>query len=163
MAGWFSLIHFGNIEIGWAAWGVGALTGLGARIFGGEGGSTLGALCALFTAIAIIGGHALGTDLTHFSPLIIVFLLLGVASAIKSVLEAIKKCQGDHGRYGANYRCCLPALAGFVSPHSMGPDAENVAARFLRYRDKARRRDFFVAMPHRFPSSLLHKPKSTDQ
>ena len=83
MAGWFSLIHFGSIEIGWAAWGVGGLTGLGARIFGGEGGSTLGALCALFTAIAIIGGHALGTDLTHFSPLIIVFLLLGVASAYK--------------------------------------------------------------------------------
>ena len=34
----------------------------------------------------------------------------------------MKECQGDHGRYGANYRCCLPALAGFVSPHSMGPD-----------------------------------------
>ena len=37
-----------------------------------------------------------------------------------------KKCQGDHGRYGANCRCCLPALAGFVSPHSMGPDREIV-------------------------------------
>ena len=32
-----------------------------------------------------------------------------------------EKCQGDHGGCGANYRCCLPALAGFVSPHSMGP------------------------------------------
>ena len=31
------------------------------------------------------------------------------------------KSQGDHGRRRANYRCCLPALAGFVSPHSMGP------------------------------------------
>jgi len=37
-----------------------------------------------------------------------------------------KKYQGDHGRYGANYRCCLPALAGFVSPHSMGPGKERV-------------------------------------
>lgn len=83
MAGWFSLIYFGRIEIGWAAWGVGGLTGLGARIFGGEGGPTLGALCALFTAIAIIGGHALGTDLTHFSPFIILFLFLGVGSAYK--------------------------------------------------------------------------------
>lgn len=83
MIGWFSLIYFVHIEIGWAAWGVGALTGLGARIFGGEGGSTLGALCALFAAIAIIGGHALGTDLTNFHPLIIVFLCLGVASAYK--------------------------------------------------------------------------------
>ena len=31
--------------------------------------------------------------------------------------------QGDHGRCGASYRCCLPALAEFASPHSMGPDA----------------------------------------
>ncbi len=32
-----------------------------------------------------------------------------------------QKCQGDHGRCRANYRCCIPALAGFVSPHSVGP------------------------------------------
>src|ERR1041385_5164317 len=31
------------------------------------------------------------------------------------------KNQGDHGRCRANYRCCIPALAGFVSPHSVGP------------------------------------------
>ena len=41
--------------------------------------------------------------------------------------ELKEKCQGDHGRYGANYRCCLPALAGFVSPHSMGPGTANCA------------------------------------
>src|ERR1700677_30926 len=33
----------------------------------------------------------------------------------------IQGCQGDHGGRGANCRCCIPALAGFVSPHSMGP------------------------------------------
>ena len=38
----------------------------------------------------------------------------------------IGKRQGDHGKYEANYRCCLPALAGFVSPHSVGPDTRNV-------------------------------------
>src|ERR1041385_662434 len=32
-----------------------------------------------------------------------------------------EKSQGDHGGCRANCRCCLPALAGFVSPHSMGP------------------------------------------
>src|SRR6266699_3526957 len=32
-----------------------------------------------------------------------------------------RESQGDHGACGANCRCCLPALAGFVSPHSMGP------------------------------------------
>ena len=31
------------------------------------------------------------------------------------------KSQGDHGKCGANYRCCIPALTGFVSPHSVGP------------------------------------------
>src|SRR5438046_8735950 len=40
-----------------------------------------------------------------------------------------QKCQGDHGRCRANYRCCLPALAGFVSPHSMGPGSRECAAR----------------------------------
>jgi len=46
------------------------------------------------------------------------------------------KCQGDHGGCGANCRCCLPALAGFVSPHSMGPGETNkpqVANRFKIY------------------------------
>jgi hypothetical protein len=37
-----------------------------------------------------------------------------------------EKCQGDHGGCGADYRCCIPALAGFVSPHSMGPGAWNL-------------------------------------
>ena len=35
------------------------------------------------------------------------------------------ECQGYHGRCGADYRCCLPALAGFVSPHSMDPGGRN--------------------------------------
>ena len=38
----------------------------------------------------------------------------------------IGKRQGDHGKHEANCRCCLPALAGFVSPHSVGPDTRNV-------------------------------------
>jgi len=32
-----------------------------------------------------------------------------------------KKNQGYHSICRANYRCCIPALAGFVSPQSMGP------------------------------------------
>lgn len=44
----------------------------------------------------------------------------------------MKKCQGDCGNCKANYRCCLPALAGFVSPHSTGPDENNFAARLRR-------------------------------
>jgi hypothetical protein len=34
--------------------------------------------------------------------------------------------QGDHGKRRANYRCCIPALAGFVSPHSVGPGGGEV-------------------------------------
>ena len=42
------------------------------------------------------------------------------------------KSQGDHGSCRANYRCCLPALAGFVSPQSMGPgNTESAAERAL--------------------------------
>src|SRR3954465_2265299 len=40
-----------------------------------------------------------------------------------------KRSQGDHGGCRANYRCCLPALAGFVSPHSMGPGGGELTAR----------------------------------
>ncbi len=40
----------------------------------------------------------------------------------------IEKRQGDHGKHEANCRCCLPALAGFVSPHSVGPDTRNVSS-----------------------------------
>ncbi len=35
------------------------------------------------------------------------------------------KCQGDCGNCKAYCRCCLPALAGFVSPHSTGPGRTN--------------------------------------
>jgi len=57
-----------------------------------------------------------------------IYASLAIALAIVNRKSPIvnEKCQGDHGRYGANYRCCLPALAGFVSPHSMGPDNLNL-------------------------------------
>ena len=47
------------------------------------------------------------------------------------------KYQGDHGRRRANYRCCLPALAGFVSPHSMGPGMGNLPQRVRGFKNKA--------------------------
>ena len=39
------------------------------------------------------------------------------------------KCQGTHGRCRASYRCCIPALAGFASLHSMDPGARSKRAR----------------------------------
>src|SRR5271156_4038278 len=44
----------------------------------------------------------------------------------KSQIVNKSECQGDHGGCRANCRCCIPALAGFVSPHSMGPGTKNV-------------------------------------
>ena len=41
----------------------------------------------------------------------------------------MERCQGDCGNCKAYCRCCLPALAGFVSPHSTGPGEKNFAAR----------------------------------
>src|ERR1041385_4100656 len=46
------------------------------------------------------------------------------------------ECQGDHGRCRANYRCCLPALAGFVSQQSMGPGEPDCAAARVRLQVK---------------------------
>jgi hypothetical protein len=59
MLGWFLLIKVTGVEIGYAAWGVGAITGLGARLAGGEGGSKLGLMAGLFALMAIIGGQFL--------------------------------------------------------------------------------------------------------
>src|ERR1035437_6552706 len=74
----------------------------------------------------------------------------------------LKKCQGDHGRRRANCRCCLPALAGFVSPHSMGPDKKNSAGLAAGCRAKARLEqksdDYFVAM-RRLLLSLFREHK----
>ena len=59
MVGWFLLIKATGYQIGYAAWGVGAITGLGARVVGAEGSMKLGVLAGLFAFIAIIGGQYL--------------------------------------------------------------------------------------------------------
>src|SRR5206468_10653664 len=35
-----------------------------------------------------------------------------------------KKSARELRQGGSNYRCCIPALAGFVSPQSIAPDGE---------------------------------------
>jgi hypothetical protein len=59
MVGWFLLIKATGYEIGYVAWGVGAITGLGARVVGAEGSAKLGLLAGLFAFVAIIGGQYL--------------------------------------------------------------------------------------------------------
>jgi hypothetical protein len=59
MFAWYMLIKITGYEIGYAAWGVGALTGFGARLLGASGSTKLGVLAGLFAFIAIIGGQYL--------------------------------------------------------------------------------------------------------
>ncbi len=59
MTAWFFLIKVTGYEIGWVAWGVGALTGVGARVVGAEGSRKLGLIAGAFAFVAIIGGQFL--------------------------------------------------------------------------------------------------------
>lgn len=59
MVGWYLLIKVTGYQIGYAAWGVGALTGFGARVLGASGSTKLGVCAGLFAFIAIIGGQFL--------------------------------------------------------------------------------------------------------
>jgi hypothetical protein len=57
MFGWYFLIKFTHMEIGYAAWGVGAITGAGARLLARQGSSLQGIICAVCALFAILGGQ----------------------------------------------------------------------------------------------------------
>jgi hypothetical protein len=54
---WYWLIKVTEYKIGYAAWGVGVVTGLGARILGRAGTPVLGTVAGFCTLIAILGGQ----------------------------------------------------------------------------------------------------------
>src|ERR1035438_8519344 len=60
----------------------------------------------------------------------------GFVSAFIILPSSFERCQGDHGRCRADYRCCLPALAGFVSPHSMGPGSQRLPETDAGFKEK---------------------------
>jgi hypothetical protein len=64
MIGWYFLIKATGYEIGYAAWGVGALTGIGARILGHSGSNVLGVTAGVCALVAIIGGQFLAAKST---------------------------------------------------------------------------------------------------
>lgn len=59
MMAWFYLIKWTGYEIGYAAWGVGFLTGVGARVVGCKGSTPLGVFAGFCALLAIIGGQYL--------------------------------------------------------------------------------------------------------
>lgn len=57
---WYGLIVVtGGYRVGFVAWGIGALTGFGARLLAREGNTALGIVSALFAAVAILLGGTL--------------------------------------------------------------------------------------------------------
>ncbi len=59
MIAWYLLIKVTNYEIGYAAWGVGVLAGLGARLLGRQGSTLLGVTAGVSALVGIIGGEFL--------------------------------------------------------------------------------------------------------
>lgn len=56
---WYGLAVATGYQIGIVAWGIGALTGLGARLLAGEGNTALGVVSAFFAMMAILLGGTL--------------------------------------------------------------------------------------------------------
>lgn len=59
MLAWFWLIKLTGYEIGFAAWGVGVLVGLGAKLLGKQGSTMLGIVAGACALVAIVGGQYL--------------------------------------------------------------------------------------------------------
>jgi hypothetical protein len=57
-AAWAAVIIFFNYEVGYVAWGIGALVGWAAAAFGGRGWIS-GGTAAVFALLAILGGKAI--------------------------------------------------------------------------------------------------------
>ena len=64
MLGWYFLIKATGFEIGYAAWGVGVLAGIGARILGHSGSNVLGVSAGGCALVAIVGGQFLAAKST---------------------------------------------------------------------------------------------------
>jgi hypothetical protein len=64
---WAAVTYFFKVEVGYIAWGVGGLVGLGALAMGGRGAATGGA-CALIALLAIFAGKFLAVKVAVGSP-----------------------------------------------------------------------------------------------
>lgn len=94
MLAWFALIKLTGHQIGFAAWGVGLLVGMGARGFSHAGSRALGWLAGGCAGLALVGGQMLATQAHSGSVanvfadqrvgwLTLLWLFLAVASAFK--------------------------------------------------------------------------------
>src|SRR6059058_4514945 len=51
-----------------------------------------------------------------------------IAPSSRSTISSRKKSARELRQRRSDYRCCIPALAGFVSPQSIAPDGEKTFA-----------------------------------
>src|SRR5438045_50965 len=54
---------------------------------------------------------------------------LRIAPFSLSTISSRKKSARELRQRGSDYRCCIPALAGFVSPQSIAPDGKQLFAK----------------------------------
>src|SRR5438270_13970259 len=57
-----------------------------------------------------------------------------IAPSSRSTISSRKKSARELRQRRSDYRCCIPALAGFVSPQSIAPDGGKT---FVQDRDRA--------------------------
>src|SRR5437870_4301603 len=55
-------------------------------------------------------------------------LFVKIAPSSLSTISSRKKSARELRQRRSDYRCCIPALAGFVSPQSIAPDGEKTFA-----------------------------------
>src|SRR6267143_6595519 len=53
-------------------------------------------------------------------------------SRTRSNRAVLAKSARELRQGGSDYRCCIPALAGFVSPQSIAPDGKQISAQELQ-------------------------------
>jgi preprotein translocase subunit SecE len=95
---WFWLIKLTGYAIGYAAWGVGGLAGLGARILGREESPVIGGAAAICAAVAILGGqYMFAADFvkTKLGPL--AEMIEGMQSAVQ---ESVGEAYDEKAKYG---------------------------------------------------------------
>ena len=60
---WGCIAYFGNLEIGWLAWGIGAAIGFGVSYGSSEGGVTPAVIAVVITFISLCGGKYIAVQM----------------------------------------------------------------------------------------------------
>lgn len=90
---WYGVLRYTGISVGWIAWGVGAATGLGAKLFGRGGNTAFAAVAAITALVAILGGKYLA--ISHRLDNEIVKVLSGAYDERYALAKAVENVASD--------------------------------------------------------------------